>query len=120
VLLVMLIISRLSVLPHKHPHELLDSVVKEHSVKSFASTKATHSTAAFLSVKLFFEFVSGETSFYSTTWSNLSFISSASVRRAFYSASLLRQVVFEEIFFLSQQLSASSNLGSSQRGAHST
>jgi hypothetical protein len=46
---------------------LLDSVVKEQLVKSFASTKAAHSTAAFLSVKLFFEFVSGETSFYSTT-----------------------------------------------------
>src|SRR5690606_27853273 len=29
VLLVLLIIRRLSVLPHKHPHELLDSVVKE-------------------------------------------------------------------------------------------
>jgi hypothetical protein len=26
---VMLIILRLAVLPHKHPHELLDSVVKE-------------------------------------------------------------------------------------------
>ncbi|MDH1440635.1 hypothetical protein N5E68_01675, partial [Pseudomonas sp. GD03722] len=79
-----------------------------------------HSTAAFLSVKLFFDFVSGETLFYSTAWSNLSFISSASVRRAFYSTCLARQVVFEEIFFLSQQLSASSNRCSSQRGAHST
>ena len=29
----MLIICRLSVLPHKHPHELLDSVVKEQLVK---------------------------------------------------------------------------------------
>src|SRR5690606_13660045 len=35
--------------------------------KSFASTEAAHSTAAFQFVKLFFEFVSGETSFYSTT-----------------------------------------------------
>ncbi|MFT0624044.1 hypothetical protein ACMHYQ_15440, partial [Ectopseudomonas guguanensis] len=58
---------RLSVLPHKHPHELLDSVVKEQLVKLFVSTEAAHSTAAPLSVKLFFEFISGETLFYSTT-----------------------------------------------------
>ncbi|MGK8438979.1 hypothetical protein ACRS3X_16890 [Ectopseudomonas hydrolytica] len=63
----MLIISRLPVLPHKHPHELLDSVVKEQLVKLFASTEAAHSTAALFSVKLFFEFISGETLFYSTT-----------------------------------------------------
>lgn len=37
---VMLIILRLPVLPHKHPHELLDSVVKEQLVKSFVSTEA--------------------------------------------------------------------------------
>ena len=37
---VMLIILRLAVLPHKHPHELLDSVVKERAVKSFVSTEA--------------------------------------------------------------------------------
>jgi hypothetical protein len=36
----MLIILRLAVLPHKHPHELLDSVVKERVVKSFVSTEA--------------------------------------------------------------------------------
>jgi hypothetical protein len=36
----MLIILRLTVLPHKHPHELLDSVVKEQLVKSFVSTEA--------------------------------------------------------------------------------
>jgi len=36
----MLIILRLAVLPHKHPHELLDSVVKERMVKSFVSTEA--------------------------------------------------------------------------------
>ncbi|WP_249044918.1 hypothetical protein [Ectopseudomonas oleovorans] len=46
---------------------MLDSVVKEQLVKSFISTEAAHSTAASLSVKLFFDFVSGETSFYSTT-----------------------------------------------------
>ncbi|MGG5874192.1 hypothetical protein ACQ4LH_21015, partial [Pseudomonas peli] len=28
------------VLPHKHPHELLDSVVKERVVDSFVSTEA--------------------------------------------------------------------------------
>ena len=37
---VMLIILRLTVLPHKHPHELLDSVVKERVVDSFVSTEA--------------------------------------------------------------------------------
>ena len=36
----MLIILRLAVLPHKHPHELLDSVVKEQLVKPFVSTEA--------------------------------------------------------------------------------
>src|SRR3990167_367895 len=36
----MLIILRLAVLPHKHPHELLDSVVKERVVKPFVSTEA--------------------------------------------------------------------------------
>ena len=36
----MLIILRLAVLPHKHPHELLDSVVKERVVDPFASTEA--------------------------------------------------------------------------------
>ncbi len=49
----LLIISRLPVLHHKHPHELLDSVVKERSVKSFVSTEAAHSTAASFLVKLF-------------------------------------------------------------------
>ena len=47
----MLIILRSSVLLHKHPHELLDSVVKERLADSFVSTKAAHSTAAFTSVK---------------------------------------------------------------------
>ncbi|MGP0173767.1 hypothetical protein ACSVIJ_18035, partial [Pseudomonas sp. NCHU5208] len=41
----------------KHPHELLDSVVKEQLVKSFVSTEAANSTAAFVSVKLFFEVI---------------------------------------------------------------
>ena len=36
----MLIILRLAVLPHKHPHELLDSVVKERAVDHFVSTEA--------------------------------------------------------------------------------
>jgi hypothetical protein len=36
----MLIILRLAVLPHKHPHELLDSVVKERVVDPFVSTEA--------------------------------------------------------------------------------
>ncbi|VXC64536.1 hypothetical protein PSEUDO8Z_150190 [Pseudomonas sp. 8Z] len=54
------IIFRLSVLLHKHPHELLDSVVKEQLVKSFVSTEAAHSTAAFQSVKLFFEVLASD------------------------------------------------------------
>ena len=49
----MLIILRLSVLPHKHPHELLDSVVKERLAESFVSTEAAHLTATSFSVKLF-------------------------------------------------------------------
>ncbi|MFV9685241.1 hypothetical protein ACNFD4_21530, partial [Pseudomonas sp. NY15367] len=57
-----------------------------------------------------FRFCFRRNSFLLNHLQNLSFISSASVRRAFYSTSLLRQAVFEEIFFLSQQLSASSNL----------
>jgi len=36
----MLIILRLAVLPHKHPHELLDSVVKERVIDPFVSTEA--------------------------------------------------------------------------------
>ena len=36
----MLIILRLAVLPHKHPHELLDSIVKKQIVDSFISTEA--------------------------------------------------------------------------------
>jgi len=36
----MLIILRLAVLPHKHPHELLDSVVKERLIDPFVSTEA--------------------------------------------------------------------------------
>jgi hypothetical protein len=36
----MLIILRLAVLPHKHPHELLDSVVKERVADPFVSTEA--------------------------------------------------------------------------------
>ena len=36
----MLIILRLAVLLHKHPHELLDSVVKERVADPFVSTEA--------------------------------------------------------------------------------
>ena len=94
---VMLIISRLPVLPHKHPHELLDSVVKEQLVKSFVSTEAAHSTAAFLPVKLFFEFVSGETSFYSTTCAfDQNLFSPAGV--AFYSVQNRCQHLFSTAF----------------------
>ncbi|MGH8383248.1 MAG: hypothetical protein ACRESH_20820, partial [Pseudomonas sp.] len=38
--LVMLIIFLTISLSHKHPHELLDSIVKERWLKSFASTEA--------------------------------------------------------------------------------
>ena len=94
---VMLIISWLSVLPHKHPHELLDSVVKEQLVKSFVSTEAAHSTAASLSVKLFFDFVSAETSFYSTTCAfDQNFFSPAG--GAFYSAQNRCQHLFFTAF----------------------
>ncbi|MCR1827156.1 hypothetical protein NSA60_10560, partial [Pseudomonas oleovorans] len=71
----------------------LDSVVKEQLVKSFASTEAAHSTAASLSVKLFFDFVSGETSFYSTTCAfDPNFFSPAG--GAFYSVQNRRQHLF--------------------------
>jgi hypothetical protein len=61
---VTLIILRLAVLPHKHPHELLDSVVKERVVKSFVSTEARilqqpHLTSSCISKNF---------SFYSTTY----------------------------------------------------
>jgi hypothetical protein len=44
----MLIILRLAVLPHKHPHELLDSAVKERVVDPFASKGDEHSTACLI------------------------------------------------------------------------
>ena len=43
-----------SVLQHKHPHELLDSVVKERVVKSFRLNRGAHSTASRVSVKRLF------------------------------------------------------------------
>jgi hypothetical protein len=58
---VMLIILRLTVLPHKHPHELLDSVVKEQLVKSFVSTEARILQHTSLPSSCFSKFVSEET-----------------------------------------------------------
>jgi hypothetical protein len=76
---------------------LLDSVVKEQLVKPFISTEAAHSTAAFLSVKLFFDFVSAETSFYSTTCAfDQSFFSPAG--GAFYSVQNRCQHLFSTAF----------------------
>ena len=43
-----------SVLQHKHPHELLDSVVKERVVKIFRLNRGAHSTAASVAVKRLF------------------------------------------------------------------
>ena len=43
-----------SVLQHKHPHELLDSVVKERVVKIFHLNRGAHSTASLVSVKRLF------------------------------------------------------------------
>ena len=43
-----------SVLRHKHPHELLDSVVKERLVKIFRLNRGAHSTAASFAVKWLF------------------------------------------------------------------
>ena len=54
----MLIILRLAVLPHKHPHELLDSVVKERVVKSFVSTEARILQQPLLSSSRFSKFFS--------------------------------------------------------------
>ncbi|MGF6151176.1 hypothetical protein QFZ84_002153, partial [Pseudomonas fluorescens] len=39
---------------HKHPHELLDSVVKERLVKIFRLNRGAHSTAASVAVKRLF------------------------------------------------------------------
>ncbi|MFJ3375168.1 hypothetical protein ACIPLA_09640, partial [Pseudomonas sp. NPDC086112] len=39
---------------HKHPHELLDSVVKERLVKIFRLNRGAHSTAAPVTVKRLF------------------------------------------------------------------
>ncbi|MGA3797505.1 hypothetical protein ACPCYX_06960, partial [Pseudomonas fluorescens] len=39
---------------HKHPHELLDSVVKERLVKIFRLNRGAHSTAASFAVKWYF------------------------------------------------------------------
>ncbi|WP_204125582.1 hypothetical protein, partial [Pseudomonas sp. 008] len=39
---------------HKHPHELLDSVVKERLVKIFRLNRGAHSTAASIAVKRLF------------------------------------------------------------------
>lgn len=57
----MLIILRLAVLPHKHPHELLDSVVKERVVKSFVSTEARILQQPLLSSSDFENFFSNST-----------------------------------------------------------
>jgi hypothetical protein len=43
-----------SVLQHKHPHELLDSVVKERVVEIFRLSRGAHSTAASVAVKRLF------------------------------------------------------------------
>nr|WP_256661394.1 hypothetical protein [Pseudomonas sp. HS-2] len=115
----MLIILRLSVLPHKHPHELLDSVVKEQLVKPFASTKAAHSTAALVSVKLFFEFVSGETSFYSTTCAfDQNFFSPAG--GAFYSVQNRCQPPLSNRFRSIRPKHQQSQTTALSTGAHST
>jgi hypothetical protein len=47
----MLIILLTISLTHKHPHELLDSVVKERLVKIFRLNRGAHSTAASFAVK---------------------------------------------------------------------
>jgi hypothetical protein len=50
----MLIILLTISLTHKHPHELLDSVVKERLVKIFRLNRGAHSTAASFAVKRLF------------------------------------------------------------------
>ncbi|WP_220801744.1 hypothetical protein, partial [Pseudomonas sp. NCCP-436] len=84
-----------------------DSVVKERFDQAF---RLNQGRAFYSSLSICQAVFRRIFSFYSTTCRNLSFISSASVRRSFYSGLLLRQVAFEEIFFPSQQLSASSKL----------
>ena len=64
-LLVMLIILRLTVLPHKHPHELLDSIVKERwLILSSQPRRAFYSSLMFR--QAFFQTDSLRNPFYST------------------------------------------------------
>ena len=51
----MLIILRLAVLPHKHPHELLDSVVKERFDQVFRLNRGRASYSSLVSRQAVFE-----------------------------------------------------------------
>ena len=75
----------------------LIQLLKNVPVKPFVSTEAAHSTAALHSVKLFFEFVSGETLFYSTTCASDQ-TSFSSAGGAFYSVQNRCQHLFFTAF----------------------
>jgi hypothetical protein len=91
----------------------LIQLLKSVSIKSFVSTEAAHSTAAFLTVKLFFEnLFSTQPLAASATWSLQ--------RGAHSTAPHLTVKLYFENFFSFQQLTAFENLAPRQRGAHST
>ncbi|WP_224788324.1 hypothetical protein, partial [Pseudomonas fluorescens] len=53
---------------HKHPHELLDSIVKERLVKIFRLNRGAHSTLSSAAVKRLFSEVFKVSFVTSTTW----------------------------------------------------
>ena len=91
---------------------MLDSVVKERFDQVFRLNRGRAFYSSLSICQAVFRFCFRRNSFLLNHLQNLSFISSASVRRAFYSTSLLRQAVFEEVFLSSQPLALPINLAS--------
>jgi uncharacterized protein (UPF0210 family) len=83
-----------SVLQHKHPHELLDSVVKERLVKIFRLNRGAHSTAASQSVKRLFSEVFKVSFSTSTTCASFDLASHVSGRRILQRYNLLSTTFF--------------------------
>src|ERR1700712_2850459 len=78
-----------SVLQRKHPHELLDSVVKERLVKIFRLNRGAHSTASSVSVKRLFQEVFKVSFATSTTCASFDLASHVSGRRILQRYNLL-------------------------------
>ncbi|WP_212613323.1 hypothetical protein, partial [Pseudomonas lini] len=75
----------------KHPHELLDSVVKERLVKIFRLNRGAHSTAASVAVKRLFSEVFEE---FFNNFNHLRFRSLVSGRRILQRYTLLSTPLF--------------------------